>query len=293
MKMILKAGAILAMCTIGLSTLTACNNSEQETNSYSEGIKTFSADNNTVKFDENSNSDNTDTGNVEHIFIPSELPHADIGTISLVGKDLSTDYSISGNDIVYDGVTYQGLNKAVNSIKTPYDKVTFTNFIVKTFTPKSDKVFVSYINEEENTGIQASTTLDAELSMSWEGYKTVRDKYNSVAVWSLNLRDNGGKTADIIGNKDYMLQGSVSKDMVIDMSKYDTREDKSDTSVEENTSVSEPENSDTSTSDVNDVVSDVDSSSTDSANYTGDVNSTTESATSRSDESTQSNSNSH
>lgn len=286
MSKIIRLGTVLAICTICMTSMSACANNTQENESYSEGIKEFSVDNNTIKTDDNAgNSTSSSTSREdEYIFIPSELPQANVGTISLSGKDLSTDYTVSGDDIVYEGVTYQGLNKAVNSIRTPYDKVTFTNFIVKTFTPKSDKVFVTYINEEENTGWQASTTLDAELSMSWDGYNSIRDRYHSVAVWSLNLRDNGGKVADIIGNTDYMLQGTTNKDIVVDMSKYDTREDKSDTSSDEQSTVSKSENNTQSElesntqSELESSNSDSESNSETSMNSESETNTETESA---------------
>lgn len=144
--------------------------------------------------------------------------------LSLENKDTTEYFEISGDDIIYDGVTYMGLNKALDSIEYPYDKTTLINFIVKTYDPMDKTVEVDCIIADDNGYVDGwSMGMDDSLSDAWPDYKSLKDKYGKIVKWEIILADyeTYDRQSYMYGCSDYMIYLSYTSGEVIDMSNFE------------------------------------------------------------------------
>ena len=237
----MKSRKIIATLILGsLIALSGC--ADTESPEYQDGIRDFNVEN-TAKVNSNTADDNNSSTVHKDNTQNYDTPELNIGLLEIIGDDKSTDFEVSGNDIIYNGVKYIGLNSAIKSIEIPYEKTTFTNFIVKTFNPSSSIVRVTYTNENDKNAPQASFSIDEEMKHNWEGYESVKESYEEPVVWTINIEEataNQGRLAVLTGCKRYIIQNNMSKTLSIDMSKYYTetgeKNDKAESSSAESSS---------------------------------------------------------
>jgi hypothetical protein len=178
-------------------------------------------------------------------------PSLNVGELVLTGEDTTQKWEIDGNNIVYNGITFNNLYYCIQHVDLPCDETNFINFIVKTFTSKSD-VNAYYINDlEETDEDDTSIGIDYILEDSSE-YINIRASHNNEpATWSISLSsDNINGT--IYGCSSYLLYNGSDGTQEVDMSKYnysfdtdDTTNTVEETSVEEsNTTETEEETTD-------------------------------------------------
>ena len=234
---------ILAVATAVLLVFTGCS-SKRKASGEADAIQPFEIDELSArKPRETLPNDGSNTGLVYDLSGQSILVneksegndsnldlsnHSDcsLAELELIGNDTSQYYAVVNNerDIQFGAVTYIGLNEAVNSIRTPYDKTTFINFIVKTYAPTRNKVVVSFINEEDPDTVPYGMSIGVatDLELNWDGYPYMLTKYGSDATWSLSLyeADTFGRPASLYGCKDWMIYSGTDGIIQIDMSKY-------------------------------------------------------------------------
>lgn len=131
-----------------------------------------------------------------------------MGEVILKGTDSTAYYIIDNDDIIYDGVRFKNLNKALDACKAPYSKENMINFIVKTFNPPHYIIECTYENDEEDTTDMNSVPVDSSLELEFTNYASIVNKYGGKrAVWRINLysADNMRLRASLVGNDKFVL----------------------------------------------------------------------------------------
>lgn len=143
----------------------------------------------------------------------------------LLENDDTTEYfEVSGEDIVYGGITYLGLNKALDSIEYPYDKRTLINFIVKTYDPMDTQVQVNCIIADDEGYVEGwSMGMHDSLADSWPDYLNLVEQYNKIVKWEITLADKEtyDRQSYLYGCSDYMIYLSYTSGETIDMSNFE------------------------------------------------------------------------
>lgn len=144
--------------------------------------------------------------------------------LNLINQDTTEYFEISGDDVIYNGVTYLGLNKALDSIEYPYDKTTIINFIVKTYDPMGTTVDVCCTIADDEGYVDGWTmSMDYSLSDSWDGYNNLKEQYGKIVKWELMLADHEtfDRQSYMYGCSDYMIYLSYTSGEIIDMSNFE------------------------------------------------------------------------
>jgi len=142
----------------------------------------------------------------------------------LENEDTTEYFQVSGDDIVYGGVTYMGLNKALDSFEYPYDKTTLINFIVKTYDPMDVNVEVTYTIADDSGNVEGwSVSLDESLEEAWSGYANLREEYGKPVKWTMTIADyeTFDRQSYLYGCSDYMIYLSYTSGETIDMSNFE------------------------------------------------------------------------
>lgn len=217
------AGAIL----ISVLTLSGCANDSNKSNTSENNYITpiFEVDSNTIKNENiwqmvNNLSTTEDTDDYE-VVEPEEFDNISMHEIKLLNSDNSTNYEIAGSDIKYNGTTFVGLYNAVTNCELPCDINTFINFIVKTYYTNEDTIYIAYSNDNLPKG-EDDTALNLSESLSDNNYyHTFEEKYNQGVNWSISLMGlNENVSGTLYGCNQYIIYYGT-KDIEIDMSKYD------------------------------------------------------------------------
>lgn len=214
----------LLIVTLALtSLLCGCSNSQSISN-----VKTFEKDNNTLRKDEfiqlqnmkQLPSEETTNNNVN---IPEyNYDSEELGVITLLNSDNSTDFKIEGDNIIYNGITYEGLYKALNYIELPdgISNATFINFILKIVKPQGTDIIVSYdsdkvVHSEDDTNVSLSDLLDGIYK-----YDALVKEYGEHVTWEIQLFDTQYRSLlHMYGCNKYMFMMHAS-DMTYDMALY-------------------------------------------------------------------------
>lgn len=144
--------------------------------------------------------------------------------LNLENQDTTEYFEISGDDIIYDGVTYMGLNKALDSIEYPYDKTTLINFIVKTYDPMDKTVGVDCVIADDDGYVEGwSMGLSDSLADAWPDYLSLKEKYGKIIKWKITLADyeTYDRQSYMYGCSDYMIYLSYTSGETIDMSDFE------------------------------------------------------------------------
>jgi hypothetical protein len=145
---------------------------------------------------------------------------AELTELIMEGSDDTTYFEIKGDDIIYDGVTYLGLNKIIEEFPHPYDNTSVINFIVKTYEPMGKRVLVTGNLGDENGYVSGwSMGISDDLEMNWDGYSVILEKYGTKARWLISLCDSEtyDRKTTLCGNKDYIIFLGAEGDTAIDM----------------------------------------------------------------------------
>ena len=200
--------------------ICACSKQEEQIEKQELNIVEFSKDKMTVRKQQLSSNNNTDNNkdtngsNTEH------------NEINISGEDTTPSYEVIDNAHVrYNNTTYKNLYTNVNNMEIPYDKVTFINFIVKTYKPTSDTVttILSSDNNEiidngEVAGGSSGLSIAEGLKQFWSEYDSVKSKYGADVKYQLNIYQGANNNMAIIYScKEYMLYRGTSGDMTVDM----------------------------------------------------------------------------
>ena len=170
--------------------------------------------------------DGNKNNNNSNVLGTKKEKEAELAELELKGNDASEYYAIVNKekDIQFGAVTYVGLNSAVESIRQPYSKQMFINFIVKTYAPTRNRVLVSFVNEEDPGTVPEgmSMTISDSLDSNWEGYNYILTKYGTRACWMMTLveADTYERPAFLYGCKDYIVYAGSNGVIQIDMNKY-------------------------------------------------------------------------
>lgn len=219
------------ICVILLTLIlcTACGNSYVENNSTSDkrDVTYFEKDRYTVKKEEycdylyntNYNSSNyqedeqevqstEDKDDVQDVQDVKEAEDIAVSEI-LLYEDDSINFTVDGDNIVYNNITFYNLYSHVNSIELPCDINTFINFIIKTYPSDSDAiVYLSKESDEEQVeeeDVGSYLTLH-DTMLGYNGYQTLYEKYNKPINWYLAVvSKNDSKTLDIYGCDKYLM----------------------------------------------------------------------------------------
>lgn len=191
---------ILSTCLIG------CNN--VNSNNKDNIIKNFAIDEKTVAIDNMNNFENKEVteNKKEKQYNPAEG-----GELKLKDKFSKSIYKIEGEDIVYKGTKFYGLNKAIKKSKTKYNKESLLNFIldnVKTSEKEANVTISTGIDKLDGEGIVGIASLE-ELN----GYVRLRDKYKSPVTWELYIAD-GKNSWTIYGCDKYLFIPDANNDIV-------------------------------------------------------------------------------
>lgn len=186
---------------------------------YSAGK--FSIDRWTIREAEawNAGNSNESSGNGNAV----KDPNISTGELILEGNDASVKYEISGNDIIYKGITFHDLYYCVQHVQLPCDQNTFINFLVKTYQTKDSDVYSEYVNDYEfdTSSGEENITIHENFSDSSK-YLALVDEYGKEANWTLTVYEYGYKSPGmIIGCDKYLMYNGGSGEHTVDMSKFD------------------------------------------------------------------------
>ena len=121
---------------------------------------------------------------------------------------------------MYNGVLYVGLNKALNDIKSPYDKRDFINFVLKALNPTHyAMITVVYNDHDPNT---TAMPLDDVLEEESDVYSTIKSKYGGSKVWwQLDVYDpvTNNKSASLYGCEQYVVYRGNRGELKVDLAK--------------------------------------------------------------------------
>jgi hypothetical protein len=166
-------------------------------------------------------------------------PSLNVGELVLTGEDTTQKWEIDGNNIVYNGITFNNLYYCIQHVDLPCDETNFINFIVKTFTSTSD-VNTGYLNDLEDHG-EDSTYIDLEPQLQESSeYLRIKEEHNNIPItWNISLHGDG-INGNIYGCSSYLLYNGSDGTQEVDMSKYNYSFDTDDTTnTTEETSVEE------------------------------------------------------
>lgn len=144
----------------------------------------------------------------------------------LINNDTSKDYEIiNNNDIIYNGKQFNNLYSSIMNIDMPYDKNTFINFIIKTYTVDDNTIYSYsvYSNEiEQNENADSfETTMHEQLSYS-QSYLNLCEKYNTEAQWELSIYTLGANNMiSFYGCKDFVVLKGTYEKLCIDVETYE------------------------------------------------------------------------
>lgn len=205
-------------------SIVGCGSNTSDSNNIAVKVE-FKKDAKTIRHDEVWQHAMKDVENSNPYDVDDPSIH--FGEINLENNDTSVLYSISDNDIVYNGVVYKDLYYNVQHLQLPCDMNTFINFVIKTYSTTSDTVLTYYVNDTEfnetfSEDVGAAISIDEELRDS-EIYIELTEKYNNIAKWSLSLYDEDrvGSSGILYGCESFLLYNGGSGVQDIDMSKYD------------------------------------------------------------------------
>jgi hypothetical protein len=173
------------------------------------------------------------TGDSEANRIATQSYNEDTYTAEVTIENASGEaaYTVNGNDVIYNGVTYSNLYVNALKCESPYSTEDFINFILYLYPAPNtgDMVYtVPYIVSEEE-GIDIPEGADSNVSVSLEDglsesadYMRLVDKYNDHAAWSLEIYQFGGKDKlKLVGCKSFIASLSSVDDVVVDLSDMD------------------------------------------------------------------------
>lgn len=138
--------------------------------------------------------------------------------LSLVNHDDTKYYQVIGDDVIYNGVMYVGLNKSLDSIQSPYDKRDMINFLTKALTP-THYAMVSIVYSDKEEG-RTAEPIDQILEENWDLYGTIKNKYGGGKVWwQLDLYDpvTNAKSASLYGGDKYVLYRGDRGELKVDL----------------------------------------------------------------------------
>lgn len=182
------------------------------------------------------NEDNEDSGESsgenesesgEAVEVDSTEPDDNISELPQDNQESNVSYTISGDDIVYNGVTYTGLYTSVQQVEpySQYDADTLIKFLLKCY-PSSETVFSSaqlYVNSV-NTGDAEDYTdisIDDTLSNMSDKYTSLCNKYNDKASWVLTIYKWMGKDkAMLAGCKSFTIIIGTDEDIEVDITDF-------------------------------------------------------------------------
>lgn len=224
----MKVLSIVTLIILSLS-LVACDNTLLDKSSKETYIApSFEVDELTVRQNNEWNIKQEIAEETEEYTVKTEADiKVDVGEIQLENTDGSVDYIVEGEDIVYNGVRFKGLNTALNSVASPYDINTFINFVVKTYSTTEANVNVTYSIDSENSsddgeGVGAYIGLHESLMADSTDYQYIYNKYGVEVDWQILL--DSGKNEEfgmLYGCNDYVMYQGVGN-LVIDMNKFDS-----------------------------------------------------------------------
>lgn len=204
---------IIAIC---MFSVCACSNKNTASNSK-YNILEFKVDSNTVR-------ETPLTDNKTNSYVKVEY-----GELVIKGEDKEQSYEIVDNShIKYKNVLYKNLYTYANQMETPNDKVTFINFIIKTYEPISDTVTTILVSDSrelsegnnEYSGDSKGESIKDSLNTDWGGYKALRDRYGEDIKYQLIIFEGASEhMAMIYSCNKYMLYRGNSSNMTVDMNK--------------------------------------------------------------------------
>jgi hypothetical protein len=217
---------LLASLTVGCGTKTESNNKTAISD-----VKYFETNDSTIshytiiKDDDEDDKLVTNSSNNSYSTI-SESPSDEIGEVTLIGEDTSTEYTLSEDGTVtYGGVTYKNLYTVINLADTKYDKNTLLNFIIKKIDMGSTEVYCEIRRESSNASEEEDISgepIDDEIASN-KTYERAVAKYDSYITWVITLTNLDNRTtANIYGCYEYILINYLGSDVEVDMSQYDS-----------------------------------------------------------------------
>ena len=212
---------LLVTVSVGLFGITGCKdkNKEQEVIIKETGINRLDLSGNIMRLqysnpvelgiDESDNNGTVKIGEGGKVLsYGNNGKSLGMGELILTGNDKTEYYIIDGNDIIYDGVRFKGLNEALDKCKAPYEKQNMVNFIVKTFNPPHYVIDCTYENDELDTDDMNSVSVDASLEAEYNGYASIVNKYGGKrATWRINMYDDSNMRlrASLVGNDKFII----------------------------------------------------------------------------------------
>jgi hypothetical protein len=149
-------------------------------------------------------------------------PNITVGELAISNQDTSEDFEISGDDIIYNGITYKGLNEALNHMEYPTDRTTFINFILKTFNQTTNNVvYCNCVNDVEEDLKEDSTNLDIDVQLDEsEVYRQIKAAHNNEpAIWTLSIWSDI-TAGSIYGCSEYLIYNGTDSLYEVDMSQF-------------------------------------------------------------------------
>lgn len=140
--------------------------------------------------------------------------------LTLLNHDDTKYYEVIGDDVIYNGVMYVGLNKVLSDITCPYDKRDMINFIVKSLTPSHyAMIAIVYSDHDEN---MTAMPIDQVLENEWDNYTVIKNKYGGQKVWwQIDLYNpiTQDKSASLYGGDKYVLYRGDRGELKVDLAK--------------------------------------------------------------------------
>jgi len=243
--------------------MTACG-SKSSTGSYNPSVVDKSDVTHGSNVDKTESTESTSENEQQNN--PVEEVTDNLGEIHIVNPIDSVKYLTSGDDVVYNYYTYKGLNAEVAQIESPYTSTELINAIIRLYKPNSatinceltnDSILQTEqddVNQEELANAQFDSTVDGMLEGTGNRYyEIIKKRYNNEPVtWSISLRCNNTyesadekRVCNIYGCKDYIITDYTNgEDIDIDMTEL-MMNDPNDLQTDENTKVSQTEESQT------------------------------------------------
>lgn len=142
--------------------------------------------------------------------------------LTLSNHDDTKYYEVVGDDIIYNGVMYIGLNRSLDIIKSPYDKRDLINFLIKAINPTHYAMVSVVFNDKDESS--TSLPLDQVLEGEWELYSKIKNKYGGNKIWwQLDLYDpvTEKTAASLYGGDTYILYRGDKGELKVDLAKLE------------------------------------------------------------------------
>ena len=219
-----KINVICCICLITI--LTACgseSNIDGKENIITYVPNKFEISHNTIR-----NKDEADVNQQIHNenFVKEDIwvDNPEIGEIIIEDTDNTHDYTIEGNNIIYNNIKYNNLYDIINNLDSPFDSNTFINFIIKNYSvPGESEVFCKVLKYNDTYSDEADS-VDISVDELFEGhlkYEQLKAKYNEPATWEINIYTYGGKNnITICGCSRYVFLLNLDSDLSIKMQDY-------------------------------------------------------------------------